>query len=233
MVWIPCITSFITCEPASKVPVHPSAAIFQASGPRFTKNSETIAWLPGGKNCVRSAIKSNRLVLPPIRLVASPTAISRAGKKAKKRLNAIACEITPHRGKTRANIRYARRSNPAVEFIAGHYTCDGHSLSEVLHLRQLIRIGSKLGPLLHMNHREEFAVQQWNRDGFHGDIALNAEELRSRQRCSQLEASKPRRPRLRGKLGGDELRSLLPVDGVRRCALAGTMGGPLAGPGRL
>jgi len=34
---------------ASSVPVQPSAAIFQASGPRFTKNSETIAWLPAAE----------------------------------------------------------------------------------------------------------------------------------------------------------------------------------------
>src|SRR5882762_508679 len=61
---MPCITSFITCEPASNVPVHPSAAIFHASGPRFTKNSETIVWLPGGKNCVRSSMRSNKLVFP-------------------------------------------------------------------------------------------------------------------------------------------------------------------------
>jgi hypothetical protein len=27
-----------------------------------------------------------------------------------------------HRGKTRANMRYARRSNEAAEFIARHYT---------------------------------------------------------------------------------------------------------------
>src|SRR6266403_1699684 len=98
------LTSFITWEPASSVPVQPSAAIFQASGPRFTRNSETIAWLPGGKNWVRSAIRSNRLVLPPRRLVASATAISKAGKKARKRLKAMACEIMLHCGKTRANI---------------------------------------------------------------------------------------------------------------------------------
>jgi hypothetical protein len=39
-----------------------------------------------------------------MRLVANATAISNAGKKARKRLKAIACEITPHRGNTRANI---------------------------------------------------------------------------------------------------------------------------------
>src|SRR5258705_13974858 len=117
----------MTWDPASKVPVHPSAAIFHASGPRFTKNSETIPWLPGGKNCVRSAIRSKRLVFPPIRLVASATAISNAGKNARKRLKAMAWEITPHRGNTRANIPYTRLRIPAAEIIARHYTCLSHS----------------------------------------------------------------------------------------------------------
>src|SRR4029077_19288732 len=121
------MTSFITCDPARSVPVHPSAAIFHASGPRFTKNSETIAWLPGGKNWVKSVIKSNRLVLPPIRLVAKATAISRVGKNARNKLKAIACEITPHRGNTRANIPYARRRSRAAKFIAGNYTFQGQS----------------------------------------------------------------------------------------------------------
>jgi len=39
-------------------------------------------------------MRSNKLVLPPIRLVASATAINSAGKNARKRLKAIACEIT-------------------------------------------------------------------------------------------------------------------------------------------
>src|SRR6267143_667268 len=117
------LASFMAWEPASKVPVHPKAAIFHASGPRFTKNSETIPWLPGGKNCVRSAIRSKRLVFPPIRLVASATAISNAGKNARKRLKAMAWEITPHRGKTRANIQYTRLRIPAAEIIARHYSC--------------------------------------------------------------------------------------------------------------
>src|SRR5882762_10153760 len=139
MVWIPCITSFITCEPASNVPVHPSAAIFHASGPRFTKNSETIVWLPGGKNCVRSSMRSNKLVLPPIRLVASATAISSVGKNARKRLKAIACEIMLHRGNTRANIPYTRRRSPATEIIAGHYTCLSHLMSEATKTQPDIR----------------------------------------------------------------------------------------------
>src|SRR5260370_34729097 len=130
MIWIPCITSYITWEPASNAPVHPSAAIFHASGPRFTKNSETIAWLPGGRNCMRSPIRSKRLVLPPIRLVANATAISSAGKNARKRLKAIACEITLQRGNTRTNIPYARRRNTAAELIAGDYTCRSQLVSE-------------------------------------------------------------------------------------------------------
>src|SRR5712664_2501599 len=99
-------------------------------------------------------MRSNRLVLPPIRLVASATAISSVGKNARKRLKAIACEITPHRGNTRANIPYKRRWSPAGEFIAGHYTRDSHSLPEASHLRRRIRIGSKLGMLLHVEDRE-------------------------------------------------------------------------------
>jgi len=70
-------------------------------------------------------MRSNKLVLPPIRLVASATAINSVGKNARKRLKAIACEITLHRGNTRANIPYTRRRSPAAEIIADHYTCDG------------------------------------------------------------------------------------------------------------
>src|SRR5216683_4084705 len=183
----------MTWDPASKVPVHPSAAIFHASGPRFTKNSETIPWLPGGKNCVRSAIRSKRLVFPPIRLVASATAISNVGKNARKRLKAMAWEITPHRGNTRANIPYVRRRSPEAEIIAGHYTCDSHSPSEWVHLRRRSRIGPKLSLFFHVNHRERFAVHQWDRDRLHGDIAPCAEEFCAGQSCSHLEASKPGR----------------------------------------
>src|SRR5260370_28861311 len=75
-------------------------------------------------------MRSNRLVLPPIRLVANATAISSVGKNARKRLKAIACEITLHRGNTRANIRYTFRKSFPAESMASHYTCDGHSLSE-------------------------------------------------------------------------------------------------------
>ena len=60
-------------------------------------------------------------------LVAKATAISRVGKNARNKLKAIACEITPHRGNTRANIPYARRRSRAAKFIAGHYTFQGQS----------------------------------------------------------------------------------------------------------
>src|SRR6266446_8141009 len=83
---------------------------------------------------MRSVIRSKRLVLPPIRLVASATAIRSAGKNARKRLKAIACEIMLHRGNTRANVRYARRRNLAAGFITGHYTCLSHLMFEVLRL---------------------------------------------------------------------------------------------------
>src|SRR5216683_6825728 len=140
-------------------------------------------------------MRSNKLVLPPIRLVANATAISRAGKNARKRLKAIACEITLHRGNTRANIRYTLRKSFPAESMASHYTCDGHSLSEALHRRRQIRIGSKLGVLLHVKDREGFAIRQGDRDWFHGYIALRAEELCAGQRCPHLVASKPSGPR--------------------------------------
>src|SRR5580704_19248864 len=112
----------ITCEPASNVPVQPTRASFQASGPRFTKNSETMLWLPGGRNAVRSVIKSSRLVRPPIRLVANPTMMSSAGKNARNKLNAIACEIMPQRGNTRPSMRNVRPMGEGLEAIARHYT---------------------------------------------------------------------------------------------------------------
>src|SRR5712664_1655969 len=140
-------------------------------------------------------MRSNRLVLPPIRLVANATAISSVGKNARKRLKAIACEITLHRGNTRANIRYTLRKSFPAESMASHYTCDGHSLSEALHRRRRIRTGSKLGVLLHVKDREGFAIRQGDRDWFHGYIALRAEEFCSGQRCPHLVASKPGGPR--------------------------------------
>src|SRR5260370_9102690 len=140
-------------------------------------------------------MRSNRLVLPPIRLVANATAISSVGKNARKRLKAIACEITLHRGNTRANIRYTLRKSFPAESMASHYTCDGHSLSEAVHRRRRIRRGSKRRMLLHVDNRERFTVRQRNRDGFYGDVALRPEEFCSGQRCPHLVASKPGGPR--------------------------------------
>ena len=120
---MPSITNFMTCEPASNVPDHPNSATFQASGPWLTRNSETTLWLPGGRNSVKSCTNSSKLALPPMRVVASATAINSAGKKARKRLNAMACEIMLQRGKTRVNRLYPRFTIPAKEIIAGHYTC--------------------------------------------------------------------------------------------------------------
>src|SRR5882762_8042569 len=136
-------------------------------------------------------MRSNKLVLPPIRLVASATAINSVGKNARKRLKAIACEITLHRGNTRANIPYTRRRSPAADIIAGHYTCDGPCLSEALLVRRPIRSEYKLSLLLHLEDREGFAVRQWNQDGFDGYIAFHAEELCPCQRCYHLVAGKP------------------------------------------
>src|SRR6266436_326587 len=120
--WIPSISSRITCVPASSVPPRPSNAHFHASGPRLTRNSETICWLPGGRKLVRSEIKSNRLVRRPIGLVANPTAISKVGENARKRLNAMACAIMLQRGKTLPNMFSARFERAADAIISGHYT---------------------------------------------------------------------------------------------------------------
>src|SRR5690348_2024609 len=117
----------MTCDPASKVPVHPTSASFQASGPLFTRNSETRPWLPGGKSSVKSSIKSKRLVLPPMLLVAKPTIIRRAGKKARNMLNAMACEIMLQRGNTRPSIRNVRLKKRGLEAISRHYT---HAVQE-------------------------------------------------------------------------------------------------------
>src|ERR1700730_1677116 len=113
----------MTCVPARSVPPKPSSAHFQASGPRLTRNSETICWLPGGRKVVKSEIKSNKLVRPPMGLVAKPTAMSNAGKKARKRLNAMACEIMLQRGKTLPNMLRARLETAADAIIVRHYTC--------------------------------------------------------------------------------------------------------------
>src|SRR5467141_4092390 len=116
--------------PANSIPPKPTNAHFHASGPRFTRNSETICWLPGGRKLVKSEIKSNSAVRPPMGLVAKPTAISRVGKNARKRLKAIACEIMLHRGNTRANTRYILRKISPPESMASHYTCDGYFMPE-------------------------------------------------------------------------------------------------------
>src|SRR6266403_6326262 len=64
-----------------------------------------------------------------------------------------------------------------------------------MHFRQRIRIGASLGMFFHVDYGERLSVHQGNRDGFHGDIALRAEELCSGQRCSHFVASEPRGPR--------------------------------------
>src|SRR6267378_4986635 len=90
-------------------------------------------------------MRSNKLVRPPIRLVANATASNSVGKNARKRLKAIACEITLHRGNTRANTRYARRRSTS-EFIAGHYTCVGYFMSESTRIhRHALAIFAKPG----------------------------------------------------------------------------------------
>jgi hypothetical protein len=52
---------------------------------------------------VKSRMASSKAVLFPIQLEAKPTASSRVGKNAKNKLNAIACDMIPQRGNTRAN----------------------------------------------------------------------------------------------------------------------------------
>ena len=71
---------------------------------------------------MRLVIRSSRLVLPPMRLVASATTISNVGKKTKNKLNAVACANTLQRGKTRVNVRQIWRERDAVASIASHYT---------------------------------------------------------------------------------------------------------------
>src|SRR5215471_10292625 len=109
----------MTCDPASSVPDQPSNATFHASGPRFTRNSETMPRLSGGRNSIKSLTISSKLALPPMRVVAKATAINNAGKNARKRLNAMACEIMLHLGKTRVNMPKARFTIGAKEIICG------------------------------------------------------------------------------------------------------------------
>src|SRR6266446_8598545 len=118
---MPCIISFMTCEPAMMVPAQPTSAHFQACGPRLIKNSETIWRLPGGRYFVKLVMRSRRLVWLPQRLVAMATVSSRVGKKARKRLKAMACEIMPQRGKTRAKMRKARLESKAAEIMCDQY----------------------------------------------------------------------------------------------------------------
>src|ERR1700739_4782225 len=113
--------SFITWEPAMMVPAQPISAHFQACGPRLIRNSETIWRLPGGRYLVKWVMRSRRLVWLPQRLVAMATLSSRVGKKARKRLNAMACEIMPQRGKTRAKIRRTRLESKAAEIMCDQY----------------------------------------------------------------------------------------------------------------
>jgi hypothetical protein len=67
-----------------------------------------------------------------MRLVAKPTMMSSAGKNAKNKLKAIACEIMPQRGNTRANIRNPRLMKEGLEGIARHYT-HGRATAEAAH----------------------------------------------------------------------------------------------------
>src|SRR6266404_3888062 len=113
--------SFMTCEPAMAVPNQPTSAHFQACGPRLIRNSETIWRLPGGRYLVKLVMRSRRLVWLPQRLVAMATVRSRVGKKARKRLKAMACEIMPQRGKTRARIRRPRLESKATEIMCVQY----------------------------------------------------------------------------------------------------------------
>src|SRR5258707_11729331 len=68
---------------------------------------------------------SSMLVWLPQRLVATETASSRVGKKAKNRLKAMACEIMPHRGKMRENVRTERLKRDAAEIMSQQYKRGG------------------------------------------------------------------------------------------------------------
>lgn len=64
------------------------------------------------------------------------------------------------------------------------------------------RTAEILRVLFHVHNGKRFTVDQGNGDGRHGNVALCAEELRSRQRRSHFEAKKSRGPR--GILAGFE-----------------------------
>src|SRR6266446_5197833 len=113
--------SFMTCEPAMAVPTQPIRAHFQACGPRLIRNSETIWRLPGGRYLVKLVMRSSRLVWLPQRLVAMAKVSSKVGKKARKRLKAMACEIMPQRGKTRARMRRPSLESKAAEIMWDQY----------------------------------------------------------------------------------------------------------------
>jgi len=57
------------------------------------------------------------LVWLPQRLVAMATVSSNVGKKARKRLKAMACEIMLHRGKTRTKTRRLRLKREVAEIM--------------------------------------------------------------------------------------------------------------------
>src|SRR6267142_5416321 len=81
------------------------------------------------------------------------------------------------RGNTRPNVRYARRMRSAAEIIARHYTrWNQQAVSGSSFISEILR------PLLHVDHREHFAVHEWNGDRFHGYVTFHAEELCPRQR---------------------------------------------------
>src|ERR1700741_3854291 len=113
--------SFITWEPAIKVPAQPTTAHFQACGARLIRNSETIWRLPGGKYLVKSVTRSSMLVWLPQRLGAIATMSRSVGKNARNRLYAMACEIMLHGGNTRRNTRALRLAKDLAEIIAHQY----------------------------------------------------------------------------------------------------------------
>src|SRR5260370_408173 len=154
-------------------------------------------------------MRSSRLVLPPIRLVASATAISRVGKNARKRLKAMAWEITPHRGNTRANIPYVRLRIPAAEIIARHYTCLSQPVPESAEPHrpraELTRPAARAPAsslFFHVDHWKCFTVYQGNGDAFHSGISFYTKELGSGQRRSHLIPAKARG--LRGIFAGQQ-----------------------------
>src|SRR5271157_2964154 len=105
-----------------RLPAQPSTANFQTSGPRRLRKSVTMPWLPGGRNWVKSRMASRRPERLPIQLEVMPTARSRVGKKARKTLKAMACEIMLQRGKTRRNIPQMREERLRRVGIGGHYS---------------------------------------------------------------------------------------------------------------